>query len=153
MLTGNNQESRLKIQSVYLRGRALAASGRTIRDTADTRKRGVQHLSDHDIGEIIAEVSAIETNCRLIREALGMPATTDYRLKLTDSMRNVSYLNRSGKSIDYAGSNGIPFSLANICHNDARGMEFQLIDARNATEAVEIIKRHASYRFTVEIVA
>lgn len=66
-----------------------------------------------------------------------------YRIRITDSLNNVSYITRTKTKpsvINYYSDTEVPFALANLFGNKAAEMRFTLTDATDGLVAVKEVR-------------
>jgi len=68
--------------------------------------------------------------------------TTNYRVRITDNIGNVSYLVRKGESLCLLSSAGVPLALSNLGARDTVLLQFGLEDAADAAAAVAVLGAH-----------
>lgn len=76
-----------------------------------------------------------------------------FRLKVKDSMGNVSFLfrNTSG-GINYCSSSETPLALSNIAGENACELRFALLDARSSNDAAAAMRKLAAYAREVTVI-
>lgn len=80
-------------------------------------------------------------------------ARSSFRLKLKDSMGNVSFLYRNTSGgINYCSASETPLALSNIANNNACELRFALLDARSSNDAAAAVRKLATYAREVTVI-
>jgi hypothetical protein len=77
----------------------------------------------------------------------------DIRIKVTDTLGNVSYLIRNAPKANFTYMSGseTPLSLSNLVGKDAAEFRFALRDVRAREEAFHVCRAFIHHTYTVEL--
>lgn len=71
-----------------------------------------------------------------------MTKPKNYRIRVTDSLGNLSYLVRESGKVTYMSGSEMPLALSNLVDSRAAELRFELIDALNGTAALTALRKY-----------
>jgi hypothetical protein len=79
-------------------------------------------------------------------------AKCSFRLRVKDTMGNVSFLYRNGNNVHYCSGSETPLALSNLAGSKACELRFALQDARSDQDAAAAVRKFGEYAKEVAVI-